>query len=64
MDKKTGILNLIFAIIVFLCTGVNLLGHFIVIPEWITALSFVFTLIAIVLMIIVLIRVIQYRKNK
>jgi len=63
MDKKTQILNLIFATILFLCSAINFLNNYLNIPEWLNILTGVFLITDLVLFTVIIIRMIKYRKT-
>ena len=64
MDKKTQILHLIFSVILLFCSTIILIKNYLNIPEWLYALTGLFLIIELILLIVVVIRMIQHRKNK
>ena len=64
MDKKTQILNVIFATILFFCSLTNVIKNYLNIPEWLHILAGLFLIIDLILLIVIIIRVIKYRKSK
>ena len=64
MDKKTQILNVIFATILFFCSLINVIKNYLNIPEWLNILTGLFLIIDLILLIVITIRVIKYRKSK
>ncbi len=63
MDKKTQILNLIFVTILVFCSTINVIKNYLNIPEWINILTGVFLIIDLVLLTLIIIRMIKYRKT-
>ena len=64
VDKKTQILNVIFATILFFCSLINVIKNYLNIPEWLHILTGLFLIIDLILLIVIIIRVIKYRKSK
>ena len=64
VDKKTQILNVIFATILFFCSLINVIKNYLNIPEWLHTLTWWFLIIDLILLIFIIIRVIKYRKSK
>ena len=64
VDKKTQILNVIFATILFFCSLINVIKNYLNIPEWLNILTGLFLIIDLILLIVITIRVIKYRKSK
>lgn len=62
MDKKTQILNLIFATILLFCSIINFIKNYINISEWLHILTVLFLIIELILLIVIIIRMIKYRK--
>ena len=64
VDKKAQILNVIFATILFFCSLINVIKNYLNIPEWLNILTGLFLIIDLILLIVITIRVIKYRKSK
>ncbi len=64
MDKKTQNLYLIFAIILFICTGINFIKSFIYIPNWVNIVTGIFLAIDLIFAIVIIVRTFRHRKTK
>ena len=63
VDKKTQILNVIFATILFFCSLINIIKNYLNIPEWLHILTGLFLIIGLVLLVVIVVRIIRYRKE-
>ena len=64
MDKKTQIINVIFATILFFCSAINVIKNYLNIPEWLNILTGLLLIIDLFFLIIIIIFVIKYKKSK
>ena len=63
MDNKTKILNLIFATFLLATSAINFARNFVNVPQWLLLSGTLFAIIEGILLIIVSVRLIRYRKR-